>query len=291
MMKSSSLSLLRSLRSLMAKENLSAYVVPTCDAHNSEYLAGRDERRAFISGFTGSTGTAVVTGDKALLWTDGRYYLQAEDQLDGDHWTLMRVGQPDTPTRGDWLAANLEQGQSVGVDPFLVPCDEWDRMAAPLAAASLQLRPVADNLVDRVWGQEQPAYPENPVVPLGMEFAGADWEAKVAGVRKTMAAKGADCLVLSALDEVAYLLNLRGSDIPFNPVFFAYAAVTAHRVYLFVSEAQVDERLRGHLKGKGAVENLVYIRPYSDVRGFLDKYAAQSEKKKVVRRKRIRFDF
>ncbi len=116
-------------------------------------------------------GTAVITDRDALMWTDGRYFLQAEEEMD-ENWTLMRDGLRETPSRGEWLAANLESGQAVGVDPFLVPAAEWDRLSAPLTEAALVLRPVAENLVDKVWGAEQPGYPENPVVPLEKEFTG-----------------------------------------------------------------------------------------------------------------------
>ncbi len=220
----------------------------------------------------------MVTTKDAALWTDGRYFLQAESQLD-ENWTLMRDGVKGTPTRGEWLADKLEPGQAVGVDPYLVPCPEWEALEGTLRAGDVSLRPVSDNLVDRVWGGDQPERPENPVLPLEESFAGRSWEDKVSAAREAMREKRAHCLVLSALDEVAWMLNLRGSDIAYNPVFFAYLMLTSSSVYLFISEGQVSDAIKKHLRGKVSV----HVRAYSDVSAEVDKYAAENPDKKVTR--------
>jgi hypothetical protein len=138
-----------------------------------------------------------------------------------DNWQLMREGQPDTLSREEWLCANLDVGAKVGVDPFLVTLTEWRRLSQALQLGQLDLKPLTDNLVDKVWDSDRPATPENPLLPLDSKFSGEEWRSKVARLRQRLskAIRGSSgCLVLSALDDVAWLLNLRGSDIPYNPV-------------------------------------------------------------------------
>jgi len=261
--------ILAQLRKLMAdkaKRPLAAYIVPSRDQHNSEYIAARDERRAFVSGFTGSAGVAVVTADKALLWTDGRYHAQAEAEMD-HNWTLIKEGLPEAPSQGEWLCANLDPGSAVGVDPFLMAQTEYASLSAKLKPEGIDVLSVAENLVDRVW-DGQPAYPENEVFPLDVKFSGESWQSKVKSLRSVMSERGVSCLVLSALDEVAWLYNLRGSDIKFNPVFFAYAAVTADEAHLFISDKQASPAVRSHLES-------VHLHPYSDIKTWIENYAAE----------------
>ena len=220
---------LKRLRSLMRNPNvvpevLHAYVIPTCDAHQSEYIADCDKRRHFLTGFTGSAGTAVVTTDDAALWTDGRYFLQAEKQLDSN-WRLMRDGVTGTPTQSEWLCKVLPPNSKVGVDPFLLPFSSWKPLATALEESGHTLVPVPENLVDQVW-DERPAPPQAAINPLSDRYTGSSWHQKVASIRQDMSQKSARALVLTALDDIAYLFNLRGSDISFNPVFFAFAVLT-----------------------------------------------------------------
>ena len=292
--------LLRRLRKLMrdpstnsAGEILNAYIVPSCDAHNSEYLASRDERRAFITGFTGSAGTAIVSsnpalgeqGMSALLWTDGRYYLQAVDQMD-DNWTLMKEGLTGTPTRTEWLERNLEGGSVIGVDPFLISNSQFSTMKASLDKAGMRLVSVEKNLIDAIWGTDQPSYPDNPVQPLEIEFCGKSWEEKVIEVRVSMIKAKASVLVLSALDDVAWLLNLRGSDIKYNPVFFAYVAITVDKIHVFINESQVTDQIRKHLTAdstKYHVDNLaVEFLPYKAIEGFLERCSRSTPPLRVM---------
>lgn len=220
---------LKKLRSLMRNpsfvaEALQAYIIPSCDSHQSEYIACCDKRRAFITGFTGSAGTAIVTPDEACLWTDGRYFLQAEKQLDSN-WKLMKESVAGSITQSDWLVKVLPPNSRVGVDPLLMPYNTWKPLATTLEEAGHLLIPVTENLVDLIW-DDRPAPPQNPIVSLDNRYTGRSWQQKIVDVRSEMDKKKCRALVLTALDEIAYLFNLRGSDIDFNPVFFAYSVIT-----------------------------------------------------------------
>ena len=265
------------LRKLMASEvpPLAAYIIPSCDAHHSEYLASCDERRAFITGFNGSAGTAIVTAKEALLWTDARYFLQAEAQMD-ENWTLMKEGQQDTLSRGQWLAEHLDSGANVGVDPFLMTVTEWKSLKRSLDGDNIKLMAVKNNLVDAVWGLNQPERPNQPIKPLELKFTGKSWEDKVQAVRDVMKDKKADVLVLSALDDSAWFLNLRGSDITYNPVFFSYTVITQDKVYFFANDEQVTKEVVNHLKPEKDVANIVEIKPYESITGFLSSYRGKT---------------
>ena len=182
-MKSGTTQKLSLLRKLMkdpqnVPEPLAAYLVPSCDAHNSEYLAEVDMRRQYISGFTGSAGSAVITKDQALMWTDGRYYLQAQKEMDSN-WILMKDGLPTTPKQMDWLVKNLEPGSIIGVDPLLVSSANWKAWTEQLESVGSRLHALDQNLVDHVWREDkqdpQPTRPENTVFPLEYAFTGIDY--------------------------------------------------------------------------------------------------------------------
>lgn len=262
------------LRGLLASRGLAAYVVPTADAHNSEYVSARDKRRAFLTGFTGSAGTAVVTPSEALLWTDGRYHLQASTQL-SDEWTLMKAGLADTPTIDKWLSDNVEAtAGAVGIDPHLFTIADARRMRTALDPKSVRLSVVTPNLVDEVWGTEagQPDPPSGPVaVHDEAKYAGRSFKSKLEDVRAELAKRRAAALCVTALDEVAWLFNIRGSDIAFNPVVIAYGVVTRDEALLFVDDAKVTPAVRDHLG------DAVQIMPYAAVTEWLAAYS-QSDK-------------
>jgi Xaa-Pro aminopeptidase len=240
---------LASLRALMREAKLSAYVVPTSDAHMSEYVSESDKRRSFLSNFTGSAGTAVVTETDARLWTDGRYFLQANTQLDSSAgWSLMKDRLRETPTIEDWLASTLRPGQTVGCDPFLVPIGSVRRWQAALSRRGISLftAPHA-NLVDKVWGSARPAAPKGAVEVHPVKFAGKSHAEKIEAVRDAMRAEGASALVLTALDEIAWLFNIRGSDVECNPVVISYAVVTLGDAFLFVDASKMTPTVRAHL--------------------------------------------
>lgn len=199
--------LLKKLRHLMSStqycaEPLVAYIIPSDDAHQSEYLASRDERRAFITGFDGSAGTAIVTQKEALLWTDGRYYQQATNQLDSN-WTLMKDGLPSTPTMGAWLSKHCKDGEVIGVDSSLLSTRTWNSLQSALENSGCNLKGVSYNLVDLVWGDAQPAAPQNKIIPLDVQYSGKFISDKVKEVRDKMNDQNVSLLALTALDEIA----------------------------------------------------------------------------------------
>lgn len=255
---------LAALRKLMAEADggsgVDAYIVPTEDPHMSEYPPDCHARREFISGFTGSAGTVVVTRDQALLWTDGRYWLQGAQQL-GPQWTLMKGGHPATPELPDWLAQNLPKGGRVGIDPYLHTMDTARRLATQLAGAGHTMVPLqGKNLVDVVWGDARPAEPMDPVRVHDMKWAGASVQEKLVSMRADIKAAGAGALIATMLDEVAWLFNLRGNDVSFNPVFVSYGLVTPEAAYLFVEPSKVPESAAKHLEEAG-----VTVKPYAEV--------------------------
>ncbi|ORX69797.1 Creatinase/aminopeptidase [Linderina pennispora] len=270
---------LKHLRELMAdpKYNVTAYVVPSGDAHQSEYVGTCDERRGFISGFDGSAGCAVVTMDKAAMFTDGRYFLQARQQMD-DNWTLMKRGLPGVPTWEEYLTSHLPAGTRVGIDPTLLSAATGNELKAALNKnGSGDLVAIPDNLVDIVWGNDRPARSTNKAFVHDIQYSGEARADKVQRVRAELDKLGVDGLVVAALDEIAWLFNLRGSDIAYNPVFFAYALVTKTDVTLFIDDCKLDDSVRQHLQG-------VTIKPYQAIFGELSAMAASlaADKRKLL---------
>uniref|UniRef100_A0A7S2MYP0 Xaa-Pro aminopeptidase P n=1 Tax=Helicotheca tamesis TaxID=374047 RepID=A0A7S2MYP0_9STRA len=221
---------LSALRSLMTEHNLDAYLILSPDAHNSEYVSDCDERRSYISGFTGSAGTALVTKDNALLWTDARYFLQAEKQLDGEYWSLMKMYEPGVPEVNEWISTNLKVGSRVGVDPttFLKSrAVEWQNdwsKSTPSDGSPTVLVSIRENLVDAMW-LDRPEVPMGPIAVHSLDVAGETVTSKLDRVKAAVARSKSDALMISSLDQVAWLFNLRGSDIMCNPLFFSYAVV------------------------------------------------------------------
>lgn len=255
------------IRTLLSKHAIDAYIIPSADAHQSEYTALYDKRRDFLSGFDGSAGTAVVTPTAALLWTDGRYFLQAERQLDASCWQLMKDGTDGVPSIHKWLADNVTASGKVGFDPFLVSLAQLESYDKALQPKKVSMTPIADNLVDAIWptaaGQIDGETEVRPAAPAGVikthpvAFAGQSVADKLAKLREEMAKQGAFAVVVSALDEVAWLYNLRGSDIDYNPVFMSYAVVTADAATLFVDENKFAPDVAAHL-----AEASVAVAPY-----------------------------
>ncbi|KAK7498449.1 hypothetical protein BaRGS_00010403 [Batillaria attramentaria] len=316
-------SILNKLRALMKNTNyvsepLQAYIVPTGDAHQSEYVADCDRRRAYLTGFTGSAGTAIVTDSKAALWTDGRYYLQADKQLDSN-WTLMKDGLPDTPTMATWLNNVLPVGSQVGCDPTLLSVDTWKPLSRDLKSNGHSLVPVSQNLIDLVW-TDRPSPPSSSLLILSLQYTGKSWQEKVvddatalsqtlnmlvevniwgdckswqekvALVQSKMAEKKAEAFIVTALDEVAWLFNLRGADIIFNPVFFSYAVVTTSEVHLFIDEKKLEHAVLQHLQLNGNIDmsgegSKVETHSYSEVWDFIGSLLKQKEGKLWVSEK------
>lgn len=274
MSKNGILSQLRALmhNNLHVIQPLHAYIIPTGDAHQSEYVADCDNRRAFISGFTGSSGTAIVTTSHAALWTDGRYYLQAEQQLSSD-WQLMKSGLPDTPSESKWLNSVLPVGGRVGCDPSLLSIDKWKPLSKQLKSNGHELVSVEENLVDLLW-HDRPAPPSSDLFILTDEETGSSWEKKVSKVREKLVEEKTAAFVVTALDEVAWLFNMRGADISYNPVFFSFVIITLDSVHLFINSEKLTDHVRSHLNG-------VEFHPYEKVYKFLGDLVENESSSKI----------
>ncbi|KAK4273461.1 hypothetical protein QN277_021858 [Acacia crassicarpa] len=263
---------LRALRELFSKPGvgIDAYIIPSQDAHQSEFIAECYMRRTYISGFTGSAGTAVVTKDKAALWTDGRYFLQAEKQL-GSNWILMRAGNPGVPSTGEWLNDVLAPGGRVGIDPFLFTSDAAEEIKDVISKKNHELFYLSNiNLVDEIWKESRPKPPNKPVRVHDLKYAGLDVAAKLSSLRSELASAGSSAIIISMLDEIAWLLNLRGSEVPHSPVMYAYLIVEIDRAKLFIDHSKVTEEVSDHLKKAG-----VELRQYDSILSEIESLAAK----------------
>lgn len=269
---------LRDLRDEMNKNAIQAAYIPMDDAHQSEYVSDYDKRIQFISGFQGSAGKVVVLADKAALWTDGRYFLQAEAELDCN-WILMKQGEADVPSINEWLIEHLAANSTVGADPTTLSYDSWTSMETALSAARLTLAQ-SQGLVDEVWKVGRPPKPDKPLLVLGMQFSGESWADKVKRVRDAMTTAGVDAVVITALDENAWLFNLRGDDITYNPVFVSYSLVEKDKVSLYLINAagKLTSEVRSHLNvddgGNCVREPCVNVKDYDT---FLADYRTLSQ--------------
>ena len=234
----------KKLQDLLKQNQLSAYVVPSADPHQSEYVAEKWGRRQFISGFTGSAGLFATNLDTAGLWTDGRYFEQAESELKDSSITLFRQGQTGVPDWQDWMIQTLEKGSRVGINPNLFSTQSYQKIANQFAKAGLELVPQANDLIDSIWAKARPELPGEKLSAHPIQFAGEDHTSKLKRLRESMAKVSAKSIVISALDEIAWLFNLRGRDVPCNPVFYAYAVVTADQATLYTETAKLDADLR-----------------------------------------------
>lgn len=256
------------LREEMKRRRLSAYLIPSEDPHQSEYAPACWLRRGAITGFTGSAGEAVVTDECAALWTDSRYFLQAGAELEGSGFDLMKVGLSGTPSIRQWLRDNLSEGNRVGVDPRVMTYRRFASLSSYLGRFGIRLVEVPENLVDLVW-KDQPAMPAEPVAEHPIQWAGRTVEEKLTDIRKELDAIGADAHVISALDAIAWLLNIRGADVAFNPVVVAYALIEQNRAVLYVDPGKVGTELSDRLKGAG-VEIARYDRFAQDIQNVKD---------------------
>jgi Xaa-Pro aminopeptidase len=231
----------------MAREGIAFYLVPSSDAHQNEYVPRSWQRRAWISGFSGSAGDAVVGAERAWLWTDSRYWLQAQAELDPEHYELMRSGAPDVPSVDEWLGG---KAAVVGVDPRLLSLRRARALRESLAKAGGELRALERNFVDAAWS-DRPPLPRSPAMGLDLRYTGRSVEEKLADVRAALEARGADALVLTTLDAIAWLFNLRGSDVEYNPLLIAYALVGRTDAWLFAPPEKLGEDLLGALGRAG----------------------------------------
>lgn len=260
---------LASLREVMKREHLAAFIFPSTDAHQSEYVADHWLGRAWISGFNGSAGTAVVTMTSAALWTDSRYFLAAEEQLHGTEFQLMKLKVPGTPSIAEWLGKELAGVSSpeVGLDGWVNSYAATSSLISDLRkAGGITVRTNLDPLVE-IW-KDRPSIPENPVEIQPLEYAGEDATSKIQRIRKALRTYHADGILVSALDDIAWTLNLRGTDVHCNPVFVSYLLIASDKVSLFVDEAKVSAEVRAYLEAHG-----VSLYNYNKVEDGLKEYS------------------
>ena len=260
---------LASLREVMKREHLAAFIFPSTDAHQSEYVADHWLGRAWISGFNGSAGTAVVTMTSAALWTDSRYFLSAEEQLHGTEFQLMKLRIPGTPSIAEWLGKELADVASpeVGLDGWVNSYAATSSLISDLRkAGGITMRTNLDPLAE-IW-KDRPSIPENPVEIQPLEYAGEDATSKIQRIRKALRTYHADGILVSALDDIAWTLNLRGTDVHCNPVFVSYLLIASDKVSLFVDEAKVSAEVRAYLEAHG-----VSLYNYNKVEDGLKEYS------------------
>lgn len=259
---------LESLRKVMRREHLSAFIFPSTDAHQSEYVADHWQGRTWISGFNGSAGTAVVTMKSAALWTDSRYFLAAEEQLKGTEFQLMKLKIEGTPTISEWLAQELQgENAEVGLDGMVNSYHETMGLIADLRkSGGITVRTNFDPL-GLIW-TDRPAIPANPVEIQPMKFAGESVASKISRIRTALRQRHADGMLISALDDIAWTLNLRGTDVHCVPVFVSYLLISSQQVSLYVDSAKINDEVKAYL-----TENGISLYPYNKVAEGLERYS------------------
>lgn len=254
------------LRNIMRDLNIDAFICGSGDAHQSEYVAECDLRRQYISEFTGSAGTALVTLSDALLWTDGRYYFQASKELSND-WRLMKSGQTGVPEINDWLCKNMKKGEVIGVDSFLISATGAKELQRKLEALGMQLKPISNNPIDELWGTTKPTKPSSPIRIHDLIYAGISHQEKISNIQSLLSQLNAVAIVISMLDEIAWLLNIRGADVEYNPVTIAYVVVTNTITHLFVDQQKVGNEIKNHFA------DTIKTHSYEEVEMFLKEIA------------------
>ena len=246
------------LRSLMTEKGIDAYVVPTADFHQSEYVGEHFKARKFITGFSGSYGTAVILKDDAGLWTDGRYFFQATNELEGTGVRLMKMFVGDTPSVTEFLAANIKEGGKVGFDGRVLSMGEGQEYEEALSPKNISID-YSEDLIDAVW-TDRPALSDKPAFFLEEKYSGESTASKLERVRQVMRDHGATVHAIASLDDVCWLLNVRGDDIDFFPLLLSYAVVKMDCVDLYVDENKLNDEILAEL-----AKNNVHIHPYNDI--------------------------
>lgn len=240
------------LREVMKRERLSAFVFPSSDPHHSEYVPDRWKSREWISGFNGSAGTAVVTASSAALWTDSRYFISAENQLEGTGFQLMKLGIDGTPTIAEWLQQELQDTDNpeTGIDGWAVSHNELEQLTEELRRhGGIILRNNIDPL-DEIW-TDRPLIPDDKVTIQPIEYAGESATGKLTRIRQALHERRIDGMLVSALDDIAWILNLRGTDVHCNPVFVAYLLIESDKITLFIQPEKITPEVAGYLKDEG----------------------------------------
>lgn len=249
---------LSALRKCMQEKHIDIYIVPTADFHQSEYVGEHFKARSYITGFTGSAGTAVITLHDAKLWTDGRYFLQAAKQLEGTGVTLMKMFEPGVPTIEEYLEAELKPGQTLSFDGRVVSVGEGDEYAS-IAKKNGAKIDYQEDLIDAIW-TDRPPLSEEPVWFLEEKYSGESTESKLSRIRKEMEDAGCDTHIVSTLDDICWTLNIRGNDIDFFPLVLSYAIIRKDSLELYIDERKLDDKLKTIFKKEG-----VNLHPYNAI--------------------------
>ena len=269
---------LNALRILMKEKKIDAYLVATDDFHGSEYVGDYFKCRKYITGFTGSAGTAIITQDMAGLWTDGRYFIQAADQLRDTTIELFKSGEPGVPTMHQFLNDKLEEGMCLGFDGRTVSAREAEELQELLQEKHITFS-VNDDLIGEIW-EDRPALSCEPVMELDIRWTGKSRADKIAEIREQMKAKEADTFILTSLDDIAWLLNIRGNDIHCCPVVLSYLVMMENELRLYANAAAFSEEIRSNLEADG-----VKIYPYDDVYSYVQ--TISSDKKVLLSRANV----
>jgi Xaa-Pro aminopeptidase len=262
---------LEKLRKLMKNENIAAYIIQGTDPHQSEYVPKLWMRREFMSGFTGSAGDLVVLKEKAGLWTDSRYFIQAKLELAGSGIDLFKMGQKDTPSQTEWIISEINSKDKVGIDPALLTFSGAKKMQSEFSLSNISMKSIEENLVDMVW-DDQPTLPLETVAVWPDKYAGESVEQKLGKIREHMVHMGVEIHVLSQLDAIAWLFNIRCSDVEFNPVVISYAVIYPESVNLFFDLRKVDENL------EKALSPMVSFKSYDKFGHELRKISSENRK-------------
>ncbi|QVJ82285.1 Xaa-Pro aminopeptidase [Prevotella sp. khp1] len=257
---------IEALREVMKREHLAAFIFPSTDPHQGEYVPDHWKGREFISGFNGSAGTAVVTMTSAALWTDSRYFIAAEEQLRGTEFQLMKLKMPGTPTIAEWIGKECAAGAEVALDGWCSSVNAVKELIADLRQqGGITLRTNLDPLA-QIW-TDRPVIPEHVVEIFPLQYAGESCHEKIVRIRQALRQKHADGMLMSALDDIAWTLNLRGTDVHCNPVFVAYLLISSKAVTLYINKVKLTPEVETYLKAEG-----VGVAPYEAVAKGLKDY-------------------
>ena len=258
---------LSALRKCMEEKNIDVYVVPTADFHQSEYVGEHFKARKFITGFSGSAGTAVITKTEARLWTDGRYFIQAAAQLEGTTVELMKMGEPGVPEMNAYIEGVLKEGETLGFDGRVVSVGEGEGYASIAGKKNAKVNYQVD-LIDEIW-EDRPVLSEEPAFNLDVKYAGETVASKLARIREEMKEAGTNVHVVSTLDDICWTLNIRGNDIDFFPLVLSYGIITMDSFELYIDEKKLDDKLKAKLAKDG-----VNLHPYNDIYEDVKKFGS-----------------
>ena len=258
---------LSALRKCMEEKNIDVYVVPTADFHQSEYVGEHFKARKFITGFSGSAGTAVITKTEARLWTDGRYFIQAAAQLEGTTVELMKMGEPGVPEMNAYIEEVLKEGETLGFDGRVVSVGEGEGYVAIAEKKNAKVNYQVD-LIDEIW-EDRPVLSEEPAFDLDVKYAGETVAGKLTRIREEMKKAGTNVHVVSTIDDICWTLNIRGNDIDFFPLVLSYGIITMDSFELYIDERKLDDELKAKLAKDG-----VRLHPYNDIYEDVKKFGS-----------------